>query len=53
MSPDNQKRESQPVALTDLSQPTTVDSSTADKVKGGDIASPRDPATGLPTGKRM
>jgi hypothetical protein len=52
MSPENQKREPQPVDRNNPPERTSVDPSTADKVRGGDT-SPRDPATGLPTGKRM
>lgn len=50
MRPDEKKNE-----LADLPAPSSVDASKdADKIKGGaDVISPRDPASGLPTGKRM
>jgi hypothetical protein len=53
MSPENEKPESPTIESKDLPPRTTVDESTAGKVKGGEGVSPRDPATGLPTGKRM
>jgi hypothetical protein len=51
MRPDDSKRTPKPADVTDRPATNAVDPADADKVKGG--ATPRDPATGLPTGKRM
>ncbi|MGH7620638.1 MAG: hypothetical protein ACREPM_25785 [Gemmatimonadaceae bacterium] len=55
MRPDDQKPAEQPVDLRDLPPRDAADASKdADRVKGGaDVVSPRDAASGLPTGKRM
>lgn len=55
MRSEEQKAQPQPNDLPDLADlpmPTSADAShVADRVKGG-VTSPRDPASGLPTGKR-
>jgi hypothetical protein len=55
MPNEDKNTQPQPVEITDLPPKNTVDGSkVADQVKGGaDVVSPRDPATGLPTGKRL
>lgn len=55
MRPEDSKHTQKSSELVDLPKLTSADASKdADKVKGGaEIVSPRDPASGLPTGKRQ
>ena len=55
MRDEDKNTQQQPVEISDLPPKDTVDGSkAAEQVKGGaDTVSPRDPATGLPTGKRL
>jgi len=55
MRPDDSRQQEQSIELPDLPARNEVDASKdAAKIKGGaDVISPRDPASGLPTGKRL
>jgi len=55
MPPQDSKPGQKSSELVDLPKPNARDATKdADKVKGGaEVISPRDPASGLPTGKRL
>lgn len=53
MRPNDTKQQRTTTEIRDLPAVEAVETDDATKVKGGaEIVSPRDPASGLPTGKR-